>query len=140
MKTNTLSKQYTAKFFATELDYLAFRKKWSELVNSDSKPNQAVYHFAYLVFCGKDWRKAFTHPTNKNKLENGYKPAIYKTIMAFNKDYVMKQVLEAFDGLITQEMVAEARKLVCNPTFDSDGQFTSSAYSVPETEMVGIQL
>ncbi len=132
---NTLSKQYTVNFFASESDYLALRKHWSVLVNSDRKHElQAVHHLLYLVMTGKDWRKAFTPPSSTNKLNNGYIPAVYGAIAQLNSNYGAAKVLAPFDGLVTIEMLQQARKLISHtaqtyPLYNSDGSYRCDAYS-----------
>jgi hypothetical protein len=130
---NTLSKQYTSKFFASQEDYDAFRARWGKLVNSDKKNSlTATHHLIYLVLCGKNWQKAFSLPTNKNKLENGYTPEIRKAMGQFRSTYLENWVLAPFydaetDSAVSHEAMVEARKLVIDPLI-IDYKFLSDPY------------
>jgi len=69
---NTLSRAITARFFPNPDSYNALRKHWSSLINSERKHElTAAHHLLYIAMIGKDWRKAFTPPTNQRKLDNG---------------------------------------------------------------------
>lgn len=69
---NTLSREKTARWFATAEDYQRLRTRWRRLMNSPRKHQLGPHHhLLYLALLGKDWRKAFTPRTNPNKLANG---------------------------------------------------------------------
>jgi hypothetical protein len=135
---NTLSKYYTANFFASQDEFVALRKHWSALVNSDRKHElKAVHHLLYLVLTGKDWRKAFSFPTNKNKLNNGYIPEVYNALDLLSSTYSSASVLRPFDGLVTPEMLDEVRKVISHaaytrPLWDAEGNFRCDAYANTE--------
>ncbi len=136
---NTLSRQLTARFFTSSTtDYLAFRRHWSKLVNSERKHElKAVHHLLYLVLSGKDWRKAFTFPTNSHKLNNGYTPELYRALQQLGSPYQEQYVLRPFEGLISHESVSEARKflshvLLSPPKLNSGGQYNCDAYAFSE--------
>ena len=58
---NTLPRALTARLFPTAESYLALRRQWRTLINSDRKHElTAPHHLLYLAACGKDWRKSFT--------------------------------------------------------------------------------
>ena len=109
---DTLSRQYTAKFFSTEQDYVAFRKHWATIVNDKNVELTSSHHLLYLVLSGKDWRKGFTLPTNKNKLDNGYQPGITRAMETLFSKYREPGLLAPFGKLVTHEALVEARKLV----------------------------
>ena len=114
---NTLSKQHTSKFFATGSDYLTFRQHWAGLVNSERKHQlKAPHHLLFLILSGKDWRKAFTFPANSNKLRNGYQPELYRAFQLLGVTFFETQnwVLAPFDGLVTVDSLAEARKYLAH--------------------------
>ena len=129
---NTLSRQYTSKFFSSAADYVAFRAQWSKLINSEHKQElKAVHHLIYLVLCGKDWRKAFPFPTNHNKIDNGYQPELYRALLQFHSTYLEQKIIAPFGGLVTHAMLVEARKLIAAPQV-AGGQIVSDAYAAPE--------
>jgi hypothetical protein len=112
---NTLSRAITARIFPNPESYNALRKKWSDLINSDHKHElTAAHHLLYLALIGKDWRKAFTPPSNQRKLDNGaflgWKlfPALYMVHSKFKEE----ELLALFDGTITTQMLAELRNLL----------------------------
>lgn len=110
---NTLPKQHASVFFATHDDYLNFRRHWSQLVNSERRHElKAAHHLLYLVLTGRDWRKAFTFPSSPNKLNNGYTPELYQALDLLGSTYRERQLLAPFDGLVTAEMLANARRLL----------------------------
>ncbi len=140
---NTLSRQLTASFFPSTSDFYIFRKHWSNLVNSDRKYElKAVHHLAYLVLCGKDWRKAFTFPTNSNKLNNGYTPELYRALQQIGSIYQEPYVLTPFDGFVSKEAIVGARNylshvLVSPPKVDASGTYNCTAYTIPAKENTG---
>ncbi len=136
---NTLSRQLTARFFSSSTtDYLTFRRQWSKLVNSERKHElKAVHHLLYLVLSGKDWRKAFTFPTNANKLKNGYTPELYRALRQLGSPYREQYVLHPFEGHVSHEAVVEARKflshvLLSTPKLNAGGQYNCDAYALSE--------
>jgi hypothetical protein len=137
---NTLSRQMTARFFTSPSDFDAFRRHWSQLVNSERKHQlKAVHHLAYFVLCGRDWRKAFTFPTNPNKLNNGYTPELIHALQQFRSGYQEDWVLTPFDGLVSSEALAEARTLLSHVMADgarvnADGVYLCDAYTLPVTK------
>lgn len=134
---NTLSPQYTRKFFSSASDYIVFRQHWSKLINSGRKHElKAVHHLIYLVLCGKDWRKAFTFPTNHNKLNNGYRPELYHTLFQFHSSYLEEQILSSFDGLVSHEAILEARRLLQVPKV-AGGNYLTDAYIPQELTLPG---
>lgn len=117
---NTLPRAITARFFPNPDSYNALRKHWSCLINSEQKHKlTAVHHLLYLVLLGKDWRKAFTCPTNKRKLENGAFLGwrMFHALQTIQNKFTEQELLEPFDGLVTSQMLADLRKLlpVANP-------------------------
>jgi hypothetical protein len=130
---NTLSRHYTSQFFTTQEHRLAFRRQWSQIVNSERRQHlKAVHHLTYLVLCGKDWRKAFTFPTNPNKLNNGYQPEIYRVLRQFNSAFSEKAILEVFEGKVSHDTLVEARKLIAfpQPASDNSGAYLTEAYCI----------
>ena len=125
---NTLSKQYTSKFFTSQEDYDAFKAHWSKLVNSDRKHDlTAVHHLVYLVLTGKNWHKAFSPITKQIKLDNGARSEIFRAMELFNSKYNEDYISKPFDGLVTREMLVEARKLV-EVFYIVGGSYASEAY------------
>ena len=144
---NTLSRQLTARFFSSSTtDYLAFRRHWSKLVNSERKHElKAVHHLLYLVLSGKDWRKAFIFPTNANKMNNGYTPKLYRALQQLGSPYREQYVLQPFEGLVSVEVVVEARKflshvLLSAPKLNAGGQYNCDAYALSEMANRGSDL
>ena len=111
---NTLSKTMTlGRFFQEDPEnYTKLRAQWSKMVNSDLNVTLTMsHHILYLILIGKNWQKAVTLPTNKNKLENYYKPHIKDVEEYWDSTFRKANVLHSFAGLVTEEMYDNARKL-----------------------------
>ena len=109
---NTLPRAVTALFFPTPDSYNALRRHWSSLINSDRRHAlTAAQHLLYLALLGKDWRKAFTCPTNRHKLDNGAFPgwALFRSLEVVRSPWADPALLAPFDGLVTPEMLAALR-------------------------------
>jgi len=112
---NTLSRAITARFFPDLNSYNALRKQWSDFINSERKHEfAAAHHLLYLALMGKDWRKAFTPPTNQRKLDNGafWGWKMFKALEAIQRTSQEQKLLLPFDGLITPQMLSEIRSLL----------------------------
>lgn len=61
---NTLNKNITSRFFATESGYVELRVRWAKLMQDKEarKSLQVHHHILYAVLMGRDWRKGFTSP------------------------------------------------------------------------------
>lgn len=115
---NTLSRAITARFFPHPDSYNALRQGWSDLINSDRKHElSAVHHLLYLALMGKDWRKAFTPPTNQRKLDNGafWSWGLFRAVETIHRKYKEEELLSPFAGLIIPEMLNELRRLLPMP-------------------------
>jgi hypothetical protein len=80
MKRN---KEITRKFFKDDDGYLKMRKKWKELLDKKEKL-QFKDHIRYLMVLGKDYRKAISPITNKNKID---KPNYIYNWVPYNESY-----------------------------------------------------
>jgi hypothetical protein len=108
---NTLSKAFTLGTFYNEdpETYTKIREQWSKMVNSDAKKQLTMaHHIVYLILIGKNWKKAVTLPTNKNKLANSYKPHIDSVRESWNGTYIKNDIIAAFGGVVTSEMYNKA--------------------------------
>ena len=141
---NTLSRTVTARFFPNPDSYNALHKHWSVLINSERKDAlSAAHHLLYLALSGKDWRKAFTPPTNQRKLVNGAFVgwALFRALQTLNNQYREHDLLAPFDDLVTSQMLKELQSLLPvngNPyAFHVDqfakGAFPFEAYKKDET-------
>src|ERR1051325_11141977 len=140
---NTLSRAITARFFPNSDSYNALRKCWSDLINSERRHElTAAHHLLYLALIGKDWRKAFTFPINQRKLENGafYGWKMFHALETIHSKFKEQELIAAFDGLITSQMLGELRSLL--PTVNpysykvsdfANGAFPFSAYAEKNT-------
>ena len=111
---NTLSKTMTlGRFFQEDPEnYTKLRAQWSKMVNSDLNVTLTMsHHILYLILIGKNWQKAVTLPTNKNKLENYYKPHIKNVEEYWDSTFRKANVLHSFAGLVTEEMYSNAWKI-----------------------------
>lgn len=139
---NTLSRTITSRFFISPQDYLAFRRHWSALLNSDRKHElTAAHHLLYLAVCGKDWRKAFTLASNQRKLENGAYAgwALWRALYQIHWTREEVALLEPFDSLITPEMLRQIQGLLPKPNAYAyrpdqfaDRSWPFEAYLAPE--------
>ena len=112
---NTLSKEITlGRFFQEDPEnYTKLRAHWSKMVNDPNtkKTLTMAHHILYLILIGKNWQKGVTLPTNKNKLENHYKPQIEDVEERWDRTFRKANVLQSFGGIVTEEMYNNARKL-----------------------------
>lgn len=140
---NKLSKSITCKFFSDSASYEALCNRWAEVFNSDEKHQLRASHFLlYAVLRGKDWRKAFSTPSNPNKLNNLNDFALGQALYEVSSTYYEPSLLAPFGGLVTKEMMAEVRKLL-RPVFalsiteivGPDGQYRIDAYPTVESEV-----
>lgn len=138
---NTLPRKYVSCFFASRDDFLSFRRQWSRLVNSDHKHQlTAAHHLLYLILTGRDWRKAFTFPSQSNKLNNGYTPELYSALDVLGSRYRQQFLLSPFDGLVTPDMLEKVRQLLAHvlpnrPAGEPGGHPDCDAYIVSDVEM-----
>lgn len=141
---NSLSRAITAQFLND--DQTALRKHWSTLMNSSRKHElMAAHHLLYLTLLGKDWRKGFTPPTNRRKLENGALQgwtlfSVLRLIHgSVHSHTVEQQLLAPFDEIVTPQALQQIRQVLPRPnvyaytTEDfADGILPFDAYNVPE--------
>jgi len=139
---NTLSRAITAQILTHTDTYPLLRKQWSGLMNSERKHElSAAHHLLYLALLGKDWRKSFTPPTNRRKLENGAFQGwmLFRALRLLQSKFGEEQLLTPFDGLVTPQMLANVRRVISHPNpyshskeqFEA-GSFPFEAYTIPE--------
>lgn len=137
---NTLSRAITARFFPNLDSYNALRKHWSDLINSERRHElTAAHHLLYLALIGKDWRKAFTPPTNQRKLDNGafWGWRMFCALQTIHLKFREEALLAPFEGLITPQMLSKLRILLAatanpysyEPSDFVNGTFPFDAYS-----------
>lgn len=136
---NTLSRAITARFFPNPDSYNALRNHWSSLINSERKHElTAAHHLLYVAMVGKDWRKAFTPPTNQRKLDNGAFIAwgMLRALVTIQLRFKEEELLAPFEGLLTTQMLDDLRSLMpkgnpyfYRPTDFAKGAFPFDAYS-----------
>ena len=138
---NTLSRIHTAHLFADSTEYLALRCHWSTLVNSKRCHDlTATHHLLYLALTGRDWRRAFTLPTNQNQLANGSFVGwgLFRAIRQLHSQVFETQLLRPFEGHVTADLLQQIRSLIpLSLTYDykladfAPRQFPFSAYTLP---------
>ncbi len=104
---NTLSRAITAQILDADA-YRALRRQWSALMNSERKHElTAAHHILYLALLGKDWRKGFTPPTNRRKLENGAFTGwvMFRALDKLHFTLHEHDLLAPFDGIVTVQML-----------------------------------
>ncbi|HEU0297187.1 MAG TPA: hypothetical protein VFR47_30885 [Anaerolineales bacterium] len=136
---NTLSRAITARFFPNPDSYNALRKHWSDLINSERKHElRAAHHLLYLAVIGKDWRRAFTPPTNQRKLDNGAFLGwrMFCALQTIQLKFKEEELLAPFEGLITSQMLGDLRNLLptgnpytYQPADFANGTFPFDSYS-----------
>jgi hypothetical protein len=136
---NTLPRAITARFFPNPHSYNALRKCWSDLINSERKHQlSAAHHLLYLALIGKDWRRAFTPPTNQRKLDHGafFGWGMFRALETIQLRYREEELLLPFDGVVTPEMLNELRWLLpklnaytYKPSDFAHGSFPVHAYA-----------
>lgn len=135
---NTLSRAITARFFPNKDSYNALRKHWSSLINSKRKHElTATHHLLYLALMGKDWRKAFTPPTNQRKLDNGafWSWGMFRASQTIQLKFKEEELLAQFEGLLTPHALIELRSFLpivgaydYRPLDFANGNFPFDAY------------
>jgi hypothetical protein len=87
---------------------------------------------------GKDWRKAFTPPTNQRKLDNGafWGWGMLRALTTIQLKFKEEELLAPFEGLITSQMLDDLRSLLptsnpytYKPADFAHGTFPFDAYS-----------
>ncbi|MBN1429110.1 MAG: hypothetical protein JXB07_12110 [Anaerolineae bacterium] len=126
---NTLPRAITAQILVDSSVYHNLRKHWSGLMRSTRRHDlSAAHHLLYLALLGKDWRRGFTCPTNRRKLENGayYGWKLFRALAMLQAPLREAELLAPFDGLVTPAMMEGIRKRVptCNPYNYPADQFT----------------
>ena len=112
---NTLPRAVTAQIFATPDSYNALQHHWSSLIRSERKHDlSAAHHLLYQVLRGKDWRKAFTCPSNPRKLANGALEGwvLFRSLNMLHSRFSEEALLAPFDGLVTPAMLQMVRSLL----------------------------
>ena len=142
---NTLSKSITSQILKDPNTYTAIRRQWSQLMNSDRRRGlSSAHHLLYLALCGKDWRKGFTMPTNKKKLNNGayYGWGLHRALAKLHSKLAEGWLLKPFAGLVTLEMLERVRQYVpwqnpylYKPEDFENGSFPFEAYAIPQAIM-----
>ena len=130
---NTLPRAVTAQTFSSPEDYRALQQHWSLLVNSARKQSlSAAHHLLYLALLGKDWRRGFTPPTNRRKLENGALVGwvLFRALGTLRSRGEEQALLAPFDGLVTPLMLQRVRTLMpsLNPYRYQPGDFAGHAF------------
>jgi hypothetical protein len=130
---NTLSRAETAQTLIHPDTYLLLRNHWSRLMNSERKHDlSAAQHLLYLALMGKDWRKSFTPPSNRRKLDNGAFEGwmMFRVLRLLHSRFAEDQLLAPFDGLVTPAMLDNLRKLIpkANPYSYRIEQFAAGAF------------
>ena len=148
---NTLSRAITARFFPNPESYNALHKKWSDIINSKHRHDlTAAHHLLYLALLGKDWRKAFTPPTNQRKIDNGafWGWCMFGILQTIHLSFKEQELLVLFDGLVTPQMLKELRNLMpiasnsyaYKPSDFTNGNFPFDAYIEKNTATTNIQI
>lgn len=69
---NSLPQTVTARWFAQPQDYQVLREHWRDLLHSERRCQlNSAHHLSFPALLGKDWRRAFTPPSNPRQLANG---------------------------------------------------------------------
>jgi hypothetical protein len=113
---NRLSKDLTLTVFDSPDGYQRLVRHWSGLMQDKARRKTlgAEHHLLYAAARGKDWRRGFAFTTNQRKLENGQHPeaGALRALSRFHSTY--RELLEPFDGCISEAGLARLRKLVAN--------------------------
>ena len=112
---NTLPRAVTAQIFPSPDSYNALRLHWSSLMNSEQKHAlSSAHHLLYLALRGKDWRKAYTCPSNARKLANGAFAGwvLFSDLELLHSKTREVELLAPFDGLVTPAMLQTLRRFV----------------------------
>jgi hypothetical protein len=146
MTMNTLPRAVIAQILSDSDTYSVLRHHWGTLIRSSRRHElKATHHLLYLILLGKDWRKAFTCPTNRRKIENGafWGWVLFRALVALHMPSSEVELLAPFDGLVTPMMLQRIRQIVAiqnvyayQPEQFSDGQFPFDAYVTPQKDKV----
>ena len=112
---NTLPRAITAKFLTDSHTYAHICQQWRQLIHSSRKHElKAVHHLLYLALRGKDWRKGFTPPTNRLKLDNGAFEGwkLFRATAILHMGSCEEELLAPFDGVVTPAMLQRLRELI----------------------------
>jgi len=141
---NTLARTITANFFDKPDGYPDLCKRWSDLVNSESKHQlRAAHHLLYLCLRGKDWRRGFAPVTNPRKLSNGgyYAWGLFRALRELHYGDVVSLVAP-FQGLVTPAAMELVRGLLGEPTLHrhKSVDFSSRTYPFDAYPIAGATL
>ncbi len=112
---NTLPRAVTAQIFPTPDSYNALQCHWSSLNRSERRHDLSAAHYLlYQALRGKDWRKAFTCPSNPRKLANGAFAGwvLFCSLNMLHSRFSEEALLAPFDGLVTLAMLETVRRLL----------------------------
>ncbi len=136
---NTLSRAKTAQILGTSQTYFQIKHQWFLLINSARKRElAAAHHLLYSALMGKDWRKGFTPPTNRRKIENGAFAgwALFRAMWALHNPKFEAELLAPFAGIVTIKMLKQIRSLIpvqgiyyCKLEQFANGTFPFEAYT-----------
>lgn len=144
----TLGKSITSSFFTSPDGFSELKRIWKEQ-HLDKSPDPAV-HILYLILRGKDYRRACTKLSNKNKLENGgiatWSPrhAIFRILRdqgPCNGD--KPSLYDPFAGVLRLGIADFVRSLVPKPgsIYNEKGNITPEAMELGEyVAPVGIEV
>jgi len=116
---NTLPRAVTAHVLGDTEAYTALRARWSALVQSERRHElTAAHHLLYLALVGKDWRRAFTPPSNRRKLENGAFEGwvLFRALGRIRGLVDQPQLLAPFEGIVTPQALRRLRELLPMPS------------------------
>lgn len=133
----TLNKNITTHFFKSENGFSEIKTAWKAYISSPE--NQKSRYFStqlliYAILRGKNWQKSFSLPTNKNKVDNSYHPAIENVMgrlrMAMyygDRTNDKSIILAPFKDIVVDNVLSEIEKVLSKTsdlTKTEDGKFS----------------
>jgi hypothetical protein len=127
---NTLPKAVTTLFFNTSEDYQNVRAAYrahtakrraqktldrhEEYYNDFNDKVAAGQNLLYLILMGKDWRKAYTAPTNANKVANHAKSnwGFHQAYRALTNSHYQAAILEPFKDFVKPGTIGIVEKII----------------------------
>lgn len=153
MNANKLNSKITRAMYGSQTSYSAIQMAWSSYVQPTRDPETGItkqphidpeHIIIYMAAIGRDWRKAFTPPTNTLALENGAfcNWRLWWALYAIHASSTDKNIpdnhlLEPFNGTISVDLLNKIRSIIPQYNFRRDrlnhiNPVEGSAYILPE--------
>lgn len=119
----------TNNIFKSKEHYQAFRKAWSDAVNSDDTDVTAAHFILYNILRGRSYDKGFTPVTRPTKLRNGFyiNHGLYHAFQELKWRLKNESFLDVFGGTVDADMISKLELPECKPMYSNYGPYKQVA-------------